>query len=143
MAPWGRLIVPLDEGNFSVPGLLAELEKIGDTGPICRQAFGVKIPVPENLERPIRLWRRPQGVAASVGERTVRAGRFAHAHRHGGKVAASVSERTGVARGRFAHGLKEAAMILGTDGGGLASGAGPGQSDRRTRPGSTWKEAVA
>jgi sugar phosphate isomerase/epimerase len=56
-APWDRLIRPLDEGDFSLPGLLAELEKIGYTGPIGLQAFGVKIPVPENLERSIQAWR--------------------------------------------------------------------------------------
>jgi sugar phosphate isomerase/epimerase len=56
-APWDRLIRPLDKGDFSVPGLLAELEKIGYSGPIGLQAFGVKIPVPENLERSIQAWR--------------------------------------------------------------------------------------
>jgi len=56
-ASWERLIRPLDEGDFSVAGLLAELETIGYAGPVGLQAFGVKAPVRENLERSLRAWR--------------------------------------------------------------------------------------
>jgi hydroxypyruvate isomerase len=56
-APWERLIRPLDEGDYPVAKLLAELETIGYTGPIGLQAFGVKLPVAENLARSMKAWR--------------------------------------------------------------------------------------
>lgn len=56
-APWERLIRPLDEGDFPVAKLLGELERIGYTGPIGLQAFGVKLPVAESLARSLKAWR--------------------------------------------------------------------------------------
>ena len=56
-APWERLIRPLDEGDYSVAKLLGELERIGYTGPIGLQAFGVKLPVAESLSRSMKAWR--------------------------------------------------------------------------------------
>jgi sugar phosphate isomerase/epimerase len=55
-APWDRLIRPLDEGSYSVSELLAQLESIGYTGPVGLQAFGVKVPVRENLGRSVKAW---------------------------------------------------------------------------------------
>lgn len=56
-AGWDRLIRPLDEGDYPLTELLAELDRIGFTGPIGLQAFGVKLPVPESLGRSIQAWR--------------------------------------------------------------------------------------
>lgn len=57
-APWERLIRPLGEGDFPLSQLLDELRKIGYSGPVGLQAFGVKLPVEENLERSIEAWRK-------------------------------------------------------------------------------------
>ncbi len=56
-ASWDRLIRPLGEGDYPVSDLLAELETIGYTGPIGLQAFGVKLPVAENLARSMKAWQ--------------------------------------------------------------------------------------
>lgn len=56
-AGWDRLIRPLDEGDYPVATLLAELDRVGYTGPIGLQAFGVKLPVAESLDRSIKAWR--------------------------------------------------------------------------------------
>lgn len=56
-ASWDRLIRPLDEGDYPLASLLADLERIGYTGPVGLQGFGVKAPVTENLERSLKAWR--------------------------------------------------------------------------------------
>jgi len=56
-ASWERLIRPLDEGDYPVTKLLGDLERIGYTGPVGLQAFGVKLPVAESLARSMKAWR--------------------------------------------------------------------------------------
>ena len=56
-AAWERLIRPLDEGDYPLASLLADLDRVGYTGPVGLQGFGVKAPVEENLERSLKAWR--------------------------------------------------------------------------------------
>ncbi|MCB1205742.1 MAG: TIM barrel protein [Verrucomicrobiae bacterium] len=57
-ASWERLIRPLGEGDYPLSEVLDELKKVGYTGPVGLQAFGVKLPVEENLQRSIEAWRK-------------------------------------------------------------------------------------
>jgi len=55
---WGRLIRPLDEGSYEVGLVLRKLKELRYTGPIGLQAFGVKLPVKENLTRSMSAWNK-------------------------------------------------------------------------------------
>jgi sugar phosphate isomerase/epimerase len=54
---WGRLIRPLDEGDYDVRTVLAILRELKWNGPIGLQGFGVKLPVEENLSRSMNAWK--------------------------------------------------------------------------------------
>ncbi|MEK0447429.1 MAG: Inosose isomerase [Verrucomicrobiota bacterium] len=54
---WGRLIRPLDEGDFPLRSFLKTLAASGYSGPIGLQAFGIPLSPEENLRRSIRAWR--------------------------------------------------------------------------------------
>jgi sugar phosphate isomerase/epimerase len=47
----------LDKGDFDVYGLLKKLEKLGYTGPIGLQGWGIKGDVHENLKRSMQAWK--------------------------------------------------------------------------------------
>jgi sugar phosphate isomerase/epimerase len=58
---WGRLIQPLDRGDFDIGALLAELKRLGYRGPIGLQGYDVAnhlgIEPGENLCRSMSAWR--------------------------------------------------------------------------------------
>jgi sugar phosphate isomerase/epimerase len=55
---WGRLIRPLGEGSYEVGFVLRQLKELRYTGPIGLQAFGVNLPVKENLTRSMSAWNK-------------------------------------------------------------------------------------
>lgn len=57
---WNGLIQPLDTGTFDVRQVLAELQRIGYTGPIGLQHYGIKGDARANLQRSVTGWRRLQ-----------------------------------------------------------------------------------
>lgn len=59
---WKRLIQPLDAGTYDVGRVLTELQRIGYTGPIGLQHFGIRGDARKNLERSMNGWRRLRGV---------------------------------------------------------------------------------
>jgi len=54
---WDRLIQRLDRGSFDVYRLLVTLRRLGYTGPIGLQCYGIKGDRCENLDRSIAAWR--------------------------------------------------------------------------------------
>lgn len=54
---WDRLIQPLDSGSFDTQDFLSRLAKLGYTGPIGLQGYGIKGDVHENLKRSMKQWR--------------------------------------------------------------------------------------
>jgi len=54
---WDRLIQTLDRGSFDVYQVLVTLRRLGYTGPIGLQCYGVKGDRRENLKRSIGAWR--------------------------------------------------------------------------------------
>ena len=55
---WDRLIRPLDGGTFDVAGFLGTLGKLGYTGPIGLQCYGLRGDAREHLQRSMKAWRR-------------------------------------------------------------------------------------
>ena len=55
---WDRLIQPLDGGTFDLYGLLKTLRKLGYSGPIGLQCYGLKGDALEHLARSIAAWRK-------------------------------------------------------------------------------------
>jgi len=55
---WGKLIQPLGSGSFDVAGLLRTLKKLGYTGPIGLQCYGLKGDAREHLTKSIAAWRK-------------------------------------------------------------------------------------
>jgi len=55
---WDRLIQTLDRGSFDVGGFLATLNRLGYSGPIGLQGYGIKGDVHENLKRSMAAWRK-------------------------------------------------------------------------------------
>lgn len=59
---WGRLIQPLDQGDFDVAALVGELKRLGYRGPIGLQGYDVAnkfhIEPSENLRRSMAAWRK-------------------------------------------------------------------------------------
>lgn len=54
----GRLIQPLGSGSFDVGGVLRTLKKLGYTGPIGLQCFGLKGDAREHLKQSMAAWRK-------------------------------------------------------------------------------------
>lgn len=61
---WGRLIQPLDQGDFDVAALLKELRRLGYRGPIGLQGYDVAnrfhLEPAENLRRSMAAWNKLQ-----------------------------------------------------------------------------------
>ena len=55
---WGGLIKPLDQGTYDVAGVLAELRRLGYSGPVGLQQYGVGGSAEENLRRSLTAWRK-------------------------------------------------------------------------------------
>lgn len=55
---WNNFIKPLDEGDYDVQGLLRFARNRGFNGPVGLQAYNVKLPPEENLQRAITTWKR-------------------------------------------------------------------------------------
>jgi sugar phosphate isomerase/epimerase len=55
---WGRLIQTLDRGTFKVGDVLGKLRKIGFTGPIGLQGYGIGGDRRENLATSMGAWRK-------------------------------------------------------------------------------------
>lgn len=55
---WNRLIQPLGSGSFDVGRVLAALKKLGYTGPIGLQCYGLKGDAREHLKQSIAAWRK-------------------------------------------------------------------------------------
>ncbi|NQU25152.1 MAG: sugar phosphate isomerase/epimerase [Candidatus Nealsonbacteria bacterium] len=55
---WKQLIQTLDRGSYDVGKLLATLRKLGYTGPIGLQAYGIGGDQRENLTRSMAAWKR-------------------------------------------------------------------------------------
>ena len=55
---WDRLIQTLDHGTYDVRAFLAKLQKIGYTGPVGFQGYGIKGDEKDNLSRTMEAWRR-------------------------------------------------------------------------------------
>lgn len=62
---WDRLIQTLDRGEFDTAGLLKKLRKLGYTGPIGLQCYGIGGDPVENLKRSMDAWRKISARAAS------------------------------------------------------------------------------
>ncbi|MCU0779510.1 MAG: sugar phosphate isomerase/epimerase [Akkermansiaceae bacterium] len=54
---WGKLIQPLDSGNFDVADMLAKLEALGWHGPVGLQHYGIPGDAKDNLQRSMDAWR--------------------------------------------------------------------------------------
>ena len=54
----GKWIQPLDSGSFDVGGLLKMLRKMGYTGPIGLQCYGLRGDASDHLKRSIAAWRK-------------------------------------------------------------------------------------
>jgi sugar phosphate isomerase/epimerase len=63
---WTRLIQPLDRGDFDVGRVLELLIKLGYTGPIGLQHYGIGGSAEENLRRSMEGWRKLSARAAAV-----------------------------------------------------------------------------
>ena len=55
---FGRLIQPLDSGTYDVGALLRTLNRLGYTGPIALQGYGVPGEAQENLARSMKAWKK-------------------------------------------------------------------------------------
>ena len=55
---WAQLIKPLDQGNYDVAGVLAGLRRLGYTGPVGLQQYGVGGRAEENLRHSMAAWRK-------------------------------------------------------------------------------------
>lgn len=53
---WGKLIQPLDQGEFDVVPLLKKLKQLDYTGPIGLQHYGIGGNVKKNLKRSLDAW---------------------------------------------------------------------------------------
>ena len=54
----GKWIVPLDEGNFDMLGLLRTLREVGYKGPVGLQCYGIGGDARKHLARSIAAWRK-------------------------------------------------------------------------------------
>jgi len=61
---WKVLIQPLDRGTYDVAQLLRRLAKMGYTGPIGLQHYGIKGDAYENLKHSMEGWRKLSAAAA-------------------------------------------------------------------------------
>jgi sugar phosphate isomerase/epimerase len=61
---WSRLIRPLGRGTFDVGGLLRELRRVGYTGPVGLQGYGLGGDRPQNLADSLTAWRKLSRAAA-------------------------------------------------------------------------------
>lgn len=55
---WNRLIQPLDGGEIDVYKFLKQLKKLGYSGPIGLQHYGIKGDAQENLKRSMNAWKK-------------------------------------------------------------------------------------
>jgi len=55
---WSRLIRPLGSGTYDVGAVLKTLGRLGYTGPIALQGYGVKGDPKENLKCSVQAWRK-------------------------------------------------------------------------------------
>ncbi len=56
-AGWDRLIQSLDRGSFDIHGFLKTLKRLGYTGPIGLQCYGIRGDAREHLARSMAAWR--------------------------------------------------------------------------------------
>ena len=56
----GRMILPLDQGAFDVPGLLKMLKEMGFRGPVGLQCYGLGGDARDHLARSITAWKKMQ-----------------------------------------------------------------------------------
>ncbi len=63
---WGKLIQPLDKGNYDTNKLLAKLRDVGYTGPIGFQGYGIKGEPREILEPTMKAWQKLRVSAAKT-----------------------------------------------------------------------------
>jgi len=68
---WGKLIQTLDKGSLDVGRVLRTLKKVGYTGPIGLQAYGIKGDSKENLRRSMAAWRKLSAAAGAPAGRKV------------------------------------------------------------------------
>lgn len=61
---WKVLIQPLDRGTYDVAELLRRLKKMGYTGPIGLQHYGIKGDARENLKHSMDGWKKVSAAAA-------------------------------------------------------------------------------
>jgi sugar phosphate isomerase/epimerase len=61
---WDRLIQPLDKGSYDVAPLLQTLKKMGYTGPIGLQHYGIQGSAEENLTHSMNAWKKLSAKAA-------------------------------------------------------------------------------
>lgn len=61
---WKTLIQPLDCGTYDVRAVLSKLAKLGYTGPIGLQHFGIKGDAHDNLKHSMDGWRKLSAAAA-------------------------------------------------------------------------------
>ena len=55
---WNRLIQPLDSGSFDVHSFLATLRRLGYTGPVGLQCYGIRGDARDHLARSMAAWRK-------------------------------------------------------------------------------------
>jgi len=55
---WNRLIQPLDSGSFDVHSFLETLRRLGYTGPIGLQCYGIRGDAKDHLTRSMAAWRK-------------------------------------------------------------------------------------
>ncbi|HUU11654.1 MAG TPA: TIM barrel protein [Phycisphaerae bacterium] len=64
-ADWGRLIQTLDKGTYDVAGLLRRLRKVGFTGPVGFQGYGIQGDARPILAPTMAAWRKLSSAAAA------------------------------------------------------------------------------
>ncbi|MEI6784238.1 MAG: sugar phosphate isomerase/epimerase [Verrucomicrobiota bacterium] len=71
---WSQLIRPLDQGSYDVSRVLSCLIKLGYTGPIGLQHYGIGGSAEENLKRSMEGWRKLSAKALAETAKAVKGG---------------------------------------------------------------------
>jgi len=71
---WSQLIRPLDQGNYDVSQVLSCFIKLGYTGPIGLQHYGIGGSAEENLKRSMEGWRKLSAKAVAEADKPAKGG---------------------------------------------------------------------
>ena len=71
---WSQLIRPLDQGSYDVSRVLSWLIKLGYTGPIGLQHYGIGGSAEDNLKRSMEGWRKLSAKAVAEASKPAKSG---------------------------------------------------------------------